>query len=269
VNGTDFRADIDEARVLLTSKGWLFEEFSVLDSEKEPRWGMVFAHPSRLEILRRRGYLTQFDSTHKMNKWKHNTFSFLVRDEHGIAIPTAHCVVERENADALSKAMQAIKAWSGWHPRYVLTDDSSIEQLAVRKTFRGLEAGESEVSHILCLVHTMRTLQRQFKADALKPVFQLLSHALHAYTGIKCREWCEEAVRVAPPEKKGYVQRHWLETAERWAMYARQHSPLLLQICSINSSEAWHRKLKSAAGVSKGKVAMFGTYILIFAQSIR
>jgi len=80
-------------------------------------------------------------------------FSFLVRDEHRIAIPTAHCVVERENSGALSKAMQTIKAWSGWHPRYVLTGDSSIEQLAVRKTFRGLEAGESEVSHILCLVH--------------------------------------------------------------------------------------------------------------------
>jgi len=116
LNGTDFRTDIDEARVLLTSKGWLFEEFSVLGSEKELRWCMVFAHPSRLEILRRREYLTQFGSTHKMNKWKHNMFSFLVRDEHGIAIPTAHCVVERENSDALSKAMQTIKAWSGWHP---------------------------------------------------------------------------------------------------------------------------------------------------------
>ena len=75
-------------------------------------------------------------------------FSFLVRDEHGIAISTAHRV-ERENSDALSKAMQVIKAWSGWHPRSVLTDDSSIEQLAERKTFRGLEAGESEVSYIV------------------------------------------------------------------------------------------------------------------------
>jgi len=97
------------------SKGWLFEEFSVLDSEKELRWHMV-AHPLHLEILRRQGYLTQFDSTHKMNKWKHNMFSFLVWDEHRIAIPTTHCVVECENSDALSKAMQTIKAWSGWHP---------------------------------------------------------------------------------------------------------------------------------------------------------
>ena len=61
---------------------------------------MVFALPSRLEILRKRGYLTQ---SHKMNKWKHNMFSFLVRDEHGITIPTAHCVVEREPEDIANK----------------------------------------------------------------------------------------------------------------------------------------------------------------------
>jgi len=115
------------------SKGWLFEEFSVLDSEKELRWCMV-AHPSHQEILRRRGYLTQFDSTHKM-------FSFLVWDEHRIAISTAHCVVERENSDALSKAMQTIKVWSGWHPRYVLTGDSSIKQLAVRKNLLRIGGG--------------------------------------------------------------------------------------------------------------------------------
>ena len=43
-----------------------------LTKKKEERWGLVFAYPTRLRILEERGYLTQFDSTHKVNKWRHN-----------------------------------------------------------------------------------------------------------------------------------------------------------------------------------------------------
>ena len=63
------------------AKRWLFEE----------RWGLVFACPARLKILEKCGCLTQFDSTHKVNKWKHNMFSFLMKDKHGSWIPAAHC----------------------------------------------------------------------------------------------------------------------------------------------------------------------------------
>jgi len=43
-------------------------------------------------------------------------------------------------------------------------------------------------------------------------------------------------------------ERNWLQTASKWAMYARQHSPLLPQVTITNACEAWHRKLKSGAG---------------------
>ena len=46
-------------------------------------------------------------------------------------------------------------------------------------------------------------------------------------------------------------------------MYARQHSPLLLQVTTTNACEAWHRKLKSGAGLSKGQVASHGIYGMI------
>jgi hypothetical protein len=118
----------------------------VEDAKAKQRWGLVFAEPTRLNILQRRGYLTQFDSTHKLNKWGHNMFSFLVRNEEGIWIPGAHCVVERECSNSLAQAMIIIKQWVKWEPRYVLTDDSSIEQLAVQKVFRGLAVGEQEVN---------------------------------------------------------------------------------------------------------------------------
>ena len=54
-------------------------------------------------------------------------FSFLVRNEQGTWIPGAHCVVERERSNPLAQAMAIIKQWVDWKPRYVLTDDSSIE----------------------------------------------------------------------------------------------------------------------------------------------
>jgi len=106
----------------------------------------------------------------------------------------------------------------------------------------------------------MRTLQRKFSSTEGKPVFDLLKQAMFTFTGIKCLELCEQAVRIAPDSLKAYVRTHWLETRAKWAMYARQHSPLLLQITTTNSCEAWHRKLKSATGVTKGKVAAFGKY---------
>lgn len=111
LRGTDFDDDVKQARALLSQEKWLFEEFQVLDGKKETRWGLVFAHPERLNILQERGYLTQFDSTHKVNKWRHNMFSFLVRDKYNVWIPAAHCVVDREESEVISRALCTIKGW--------------------------------------------------------------------------------------------------------------------------------------------------------------
>ncbi|KAF8442591.1 hypothetical protein BGX38DRAFT_1272306 [Terfezia claveryi] len=44
------------------------------------------------------------------------------------------------------------------------------------------------------------------------------------------------------------------------AMYTQQYSPFLLQVTTTNACEAWHRKLKSGAGLAKGQVASHGIY---------
>ena len=269
LHSTSFRADVDEARTLLSSKGWLFAEFDVLDAKKEQCWGFVFANPKRLPILQHRGYLTQFGSTHKMNKWKHDLFSFLIRDENGVFIPAAHCVVSRENSETLGRAMEFLKSWCHWQPRYVLTDGSPFGQLAVEKAFCGLQTGEQEVTHLLCTVHTMRTLQQKFSSAAAKLVLGILRQAMFTFTGVKCLELCEQALRIAPDDLKVYVQTHWLETRAKWAMFARQQSPLLLQVTTTNPCEAWHRDLKVAAGATKGKVATSGKYKVFKLKSLR
>lgn len=214
---------------------------------------MMFRLPQRLEILKQRGHLTQFDSTHKTNKWAYNMFSFLVRDEHGVWIPTADFVVERENSDVLAGALKIIKGWIWWRPRYVFTDDSSIEQLAVRRAFPAFSVREQEVSHLLCTVQSMRTLQRWFKTIKDKPILNLLRQAMFTFTRFKCIELCEEAIQIAGDNKtKQFIRVYWMEISYKWAMYAQQHSPLLLQATTTNSCEAWHRKLKGGVALRKG-----------------
>ena len=103
LRGTDSNNYVKQARALLSEERWLFEEFQVLDRKKEECWGLVFAYPTRLKILEEHGHLTQFDNT--VNKWRHNMFSFLVRDKHGMWIPAAYCVVDRDESEVLRKAL--------------------------------------------------------------------------------------------------------------------------------------------------------------------
>jgi len=81
-----------------------------------------------------------------------------------------------------------------WQPRYIMTDDSAIEQRVIRLAFPGLNAGEQEVTHLLCSVHSNRTLLR---SDANKPIYQLLKHAMYCFTETKNRELCEQAIQAA------------------------------------------------------------------------
>ena len=81
-----FRDDVDAARAFLQDNQWLHDEFTVPDAKQEMRWGIVFANPRRLEILKARRLFTQFNATHKMNKWGYNLYSFLIRNEYGVWI---------------------------------------------------------------------------------------------------------------------------------------------------------------------------------------
>ena len=144
-----------------------------------------------------------------------------------------------------------------------MTDDSAIEQRAIRLAFPGLIAGEQEVAHLLCSVHSNRTLLRRLAAH--KPIYQLLKHAMYCFTGTRNQELCQQAIQAAGSDQElaRYMRTNWLQTASKWAMHARQHSPLLLQVTTTNACEAWHGKLKTGAGLTKGQVASHGIYGMI------
>ena len=61
----------------------------------------------------------------------------------------------------------------------MLTDNSAGEQCAVRKAFRGLEAGKQEVDHLLCKVHSLRTIQKALAGEANSKAREHLLAALY------------------------------------------------------------------------------------------
>ena len=130
----------------------------------------------------------------------------------------------------------------------MLTDDSAGEQCAVRKAFPGLSAGETEVKHLLCRVHSQRTIRhsKHLQGDFNRRAREHLAAALY---NRRTRAGAEESVGLAIAAVNGqvakeYIRKEWLATLEDWAHFARAHSPLLLQTPNTNDVESWHAVLK-------------------------
>ena len=85
----------------------------------------------------------------------------------------------------------------------MLTDDSAGEQCAVRKAFPSLQIAETEGTHLLCRVHSCRTIDKNLAGDNCKESRKHLMAALYnRRTKIGCHESVEQAIKAAPPKKK-------------------------------------------------------------------
>jgi len=92
----------------------------------------------------------------------------------------------------------------------MLTDNSAGEQCAVRKAFRGLEAGEQEVDHLLCKVHSLRTIQKALAGEVNSKAREHLLAALYnRKTSIECEESINAAIDAAPEGQKAYIKKEW------------------------------------------------------------
>lgn len=227
--------------------------------------GLVFAKEDRLKALEPHGVLTLFDSTHDVNIHGFNLFTFMVRDKYGAWIPAAHALLESESGELVGKTISTIHSWTGgkWVPQYFLTDDSAAEQLGVRLAFEGTGI---ETEHLLCTVHSMRTLIRRLGSHPESR--KLLTDAIYAKTETECLDLIEQSIKALrewnTPNKETrdtmekYIRNQWLPRHRQWSMHARQHCRLLLQVRSTNVVEAWHRRLKSLFKFAKGKARGHG-----------
>jgi hypothetical protein len=69
--------------------------------------------------------------------------------------------------------------------------------------------------------------------------------AMHKRTKIGCENLVQDAINNCPvPSIQNYIKRNYAKNTEQWSLWARQHSPLLLQVTSTNSLESFHSELK-------------------------
>jgi len=172
--------------------------------------------------------------------------------------------VDGEDSAIVTNALKIVRRFApNWSPRYILPDQSAVEANAINKVFRGLEAGEMECSVILCTVHVMRTWMSKIYDDAARNKMIL---AMHRRTRAGCAENVQQAIELAPtPTVKNYIMKNYANNMEKWALWARQHSPLLLQVTTTNTVESYHSELKTTTSPSHG---LMGTFSIFYSRQI-
>ena len=139
-----------------------------------------------------------------------------------------------------------------WSPRYILADQSSVEANAISAAFPGLPAGEQQCDVLLCTVHTMRTWLSKIYHPKTREKMIL---AMHKRIQIGCEEIIQQAINRCPvPAVQQYIARNYQTNTQRWALWARQHSPLLLQVTTTNPLESYHSELKQRTSPSFGLI---------------
>ena len=68
-----------------------------------------------------------------------------------------HFFVSNEDCDTVSEALKIIHNYCHWIPRYILSDQSSIEAKGIKKAFLSINTSEQKCEVILCIVHVIRT----------------------------------------------------------------------------------------------------------------
>ncbi|CAB4374188.1 unnamed protein product [Rhizophagus irregularis] len=80
-------------------------------------------------------------------------------------------------------------------------------------------------------------------------------HAMYKRTRIECESLIQEAINeCANPMIKKYILRNYAKNTHQWALWVRQHSPLLLQVTSTNALESYHNELKRTTSPKHGLI---------------
>jgi hypothetical protein len=176
--------------------------------------GIVFAHPEQIKKLQHHGWLTLIDSTHKTNWYNWRLFTLYIRDTYGCWDVGAHFFVSSEDGDTISKALRIIRdSYCRWSPRYILSDQSSIEAKSIKQAFPGVNAGEQECEVILCVVHIMRTWMTRIYDKKTRDV---MVAAMHKRTKIGCEQLMQSAINKYPvPAIQNYIKRNYSKNTQQ------------------------------------------------------
>jgi len=172
----------------------------------------------------------------------------------------AHFFVSGEDSPIVIEALKRVRLFAPrWAARYMLPDQSAIEANAIKKVFPGLSAGESECDVILCTVHVMRTWMSKIYVPKVRSKMIL---AMHKRTQSGCQDLVNDAIASCPvPVVADYIKKNYAKNTGKWALWSRQHSPLLLQVTTTNPIESYHSELKATTSVTYGLIGVYFTHI--------
>jgi hypothetical protein len=89
-----------------------------------------------------------------------------------------------------------------------------------------------------------------------RPVNTMIA-VMHKRTKIGCESLVQDAINHCPvPFIQNYIKRNYAKNTEKWSLWARQHSPLLLQVTSTNLLESYHSELKKKTSSLHGLIGM-------------
>ena len=235
----NFKEDLKESFEWLKLNNFRVEAFETIDYR-----GCAFATEDNLDALWQSGHFVLIDSTHKTNKYDWKLYTLLIQNSCASWLPGGHFLVSGEEQVIIAKGLQIIKQWSQiWIPRYFIIDLSSIEENALNIAFPGLQAGEQEVGIFYCTWHSRKALQQNLQSFG--DSYDIMLQAMYKLTRIGCEQLIQNAIAKLPLEqKKKYISRNWLKNLAKWALWSRQHSPLLLQTTSTSPVESYHAVLK-------------------------
>ena len=98
-----------------------------------------------------------------------------------------------------------------------------------------------------------------------KKTRDIMNAAMHKRTRIGCENLVQDAINNCTiPTIKNYIKRYYMKNTQQWALWARQHSPLLLQVTSTNPLESYHSELKKLTSSSHNLIGMFALFINSF-----
>ena len=124
---------------------------------------------------------------------------------------------------------------------YALTNDSAAEQRSVRLALRPLDSPNGHFrAHLLCTVHSERTLSRRFSAMRYQKTFEKLHPAMFCHTQELCIEHIMGAIDALPQndrDSKAYIMKALLNTREQCAIWALQHPHILLQVTIVGGQK--------------------------------
>lgn len=249
LKGTDnFQKDLQEAQKWLADNNYNYE--SKIVRTPNDSIGLVFINEKMIDTLTTCGTLVQMDATHCTNSFNWLLFTLYARDNYGSWIPCGHFITNVQNGDIIGECLKQIRQFCPpWKPHGFLADDSKIEKAGIKKAFRGIYEGQMDIKIFNCTVHTMRTFKRRFSSDKDKLIRRKMNAALYSKTKIGCEERIKEAIRLTNDNQvKNYLSNYCAHSHE-WALWARSHSPFLLQMTSTNALESYHSLIKATPNI--------------------